>query len=123
MTPQLESALVQVANKISSSADTLHTVLVNQAFIDGLYWIIFTIAYVFAFVFWAKFVLKKTTPDKDGDSEWYNEGKALSWISLFVSGIIGIFVVALNLYNFLVALFNPDYWALQQLLYLLKNSS
>ena len=124
MTPQLESALVQVANKLSTSVDSLHSVLVNQAIMDGIYWLVFTIAYVLAFVFWTKIVIKKTkNKDVDNRSEWHDEGKVFSICSVVISGIIGIFVVGCNIYNFLTAILNPDYWALQQLLSLLKSSS
>jgi len=116
-------ALTALANKLGTTTEYLWSVLLKQAPITGLIDLGVMIGLVVMTYGWFRFVQRKTTTppateeDRYPRAAWTEEvGIAFAWASVGLWVLIDIFVIACALATTIAALFNPEYWALMQIL-------
>jgi phosphoglycerol transferase MdoB-like AlkP superfamily enzyme len=115
-------ALGMLAEKLGTTSEYLWGALLKQAPISGVVDLVVLIAFVVAVWFWAKFVKFKTTPAAPTDeckyprAEWSEELAAAAWLSVVVAVFIFVCVFAKSLQGIVAAFFNPEFWALKQIL-------
>ena len=115
-------ALTALAAKLGTTAEYLWGVLLKQAPITGAVDLLLTIAWVGAAVMWFAFVGRKTTTPPETDenrypcAEWDGEAAFFGWLSAYIFALITGLIVSTNLASSVAALFNPEYWALAQIL-------
>lgn len=116
---EITSLLKQLAEQLGTTVDYLWNVLINQAPIHGilnLILFVFTTISIFLLGKYFIWIYNKWTELYDDDKE------TMHVVLITVFGfliIIGFIVSIISLPNTLAALFNPEYWALQQVLSLL----
>ncbi len=119
ITPLLE----QLATKLGTTTEYLWAAMLRQAPIDGVVWIIQTV-----FVVASVFVLRSlslVTCRKIQSDDWDELGiifgalLVLGWLFILILCVVIFF----NISIILAAFFNPEYWALDQILSKLKPSS
>lgn len=116
-------ALTTLAEKLGTTAEYLWSVLLKQAPISAATDLVVIAALVFGVVMWAKFVQRKTAKpevtenDRYPRAEWgSNEGIFFAWVSVFVSALIIAVIAGVCFSSIVAAIFNPEYWALKQIL-------
>ena len=116
-------ALTALAEKLGTTAEYLWGVLLKQAPIAGITDLAVMVAWGIAIAMWARFVQRKTnTPaatesDLYPSAEWSDQfGVGLAWASVFVTGLIVVLIAGASLSTVIAAIFNPEYWALKQIL-------
>jgi large-conductance mechanosensitive channel len=116
-------ALTTLAEKLGTTAEYLWSVLLKQAPISAATDLVVIAAWVFGVAMWAKFVQRKTTKpaatenDRYPSADWNDDvGVGLAWISVFVSGLIVAIISGACFSSIVAAVFNPEYWALKQIL-------
>jgi hypothetical protein len=115
-------ALTAMAQKLGTTAEYLWGVLLRQAPISGAIDLAIMVFLVGASVLWARFVNKKTTchpPTEENRytrADWEEEGAFLAWLSVGGLLVISFVVISGSLATTVAALFNPEYWALRQIL-------
>ena len=116
-------ALTALANKLGTTTEYLWGVLLKQAPITGLVDLGVMISLVVATYWWFRLVQRKTTPppateeDRYPSAAWTDDvGIGLAWMSIGFMVLICILVIATNAAITIAALFNPEYWALMQIL-------
>lgn len=99
----LAPLLEKLAEKLGTTSSYLWSVLIKQAFIDGILSIIFCVLIaIWTYALWY-----------DG----YDEGTAYA----FTMAVIAVLICALvMLYNIPTAFLNPEYWALKEVLSAIK---
>ena len=108
------AAITALANKLGTTAEHLWGVLVKQAPYSAGMDVLCAIAMMAAFL-WAFWKYRKF--DFDDVKEWDSGAvKFFSIVGLFILGLITVGAVEGALRNSLAAIFNPEYWALKQLL-------
>lgn len=111
-----EEFLVTFAEKIGTTVDKLWGALLKQAPISGTIDIIIYLAMIFVSIVAFKFISKKTTA-QEGEryAVWEGEEKGIAWaVYIFVVGIMTIAFLC-TVGNTIAAFFNPEYWALMQI--------
>jgi len=115
-------ALTALANKLGTTAEYLWGVLLRQAPITGAIDMLLMAAWVVGAVMWCRFVARKTAPPKATEddryprADWAEESAFFSWVSVGVVALFAGLAVSSSLAIALAALFNPEYWALRQIL-------
>lgn len=115
-------AMTDLAEKLGTTAEYLWGVLLKQAPIAGAVDLLLTVAWVAAAVLWLSFVKRKTTepPTRDDGrplyAEWDDEAEFFGWVSAVCLALIAGMNVSFSLESIVAALFNPEYWALAQIL-------
>ena len=116
-------ALTTLANKLGTTAEYLWGVLLKQAPITGLVDLGLMIVLGVAIYWWFRFVQRKTTPplatkeDPYPSAAWTDDvGIGLAWTSVGFWVLVYILVITTNATTIIAALFNPEYWALMQIL-------
>lgn len=116
-------ALTALANKLGTTAEYLWSVLLKQAPITGVVDLLVMAAWVAAAAMWFKLVQRKTKKppateqDRYPSADWTDEvGIGLAWASVVVVTILVALIIGTNLSTTIAALFNPEYWALKQIL-------
>lgn len=117
MNEQLTKLLTDLAEKLGTTAEHLWSVLIRQAYISGTAGIVITVILIASLIGWLKFILKKMRPDSRGCREWDygNNSKEWSWMAWGASVTLSLMVIACQ-YGDILGLFNPEFWALQQIL-------
>ena len=116
------TALTALAQKMGTTAEYLWGVLLKQAPITGAIDLAVMVAWVSAAVWWFRFVQRKTsTPPATADgkysnAQWREEGAGIAWVSVVVAGLVVALCVGAILSSTVAAIFNPEYWALKQIL-------
>jgi hypothetical protein len=111
-----EEFLVTFAEKIGTTVDKLWSALLKQAPISGTIDIVIYLAMIFVSIIAFKVISKKTTV-QEGEkyADWEGEKIGIAWaVYIFVVGIISIAFLC-NVGNTISAFFNPEYWALMQI--------
>lgn len=117
-------ALTALAEKLGTTAEYLWGVLVRQAPIAAGIEAVSCLLQIAVLVFWTRFVYLKTKLKKDadsmsycrGDAEWENEGAFFGWFSVVLLWLIVFCVVGSSVTTIVSGFFNPEYWALRQIL-------
>lgn len=122
MNDKTEQLIRELADKFGTTAEHLWGVLVRQAFISGICDLVAIVAWIVVSVLAFRFVQKKTrtTPSTEymqyQHAEWEDEGAFFSWSALCVWIGAGVLIVVSNFAMIAGSLFNPEYWALKQLI-------
>lgn len=123
MDEKTRSALTALAQKLGTTAEYLWGVLLKQAPIAGVTDLIVMAAWIAAIVFWARVVSRKTaTPpatalDEYPAAQWRDEvGVGFAWLSVVALAVLAALVIGCGLSTTVAAFFNPEYWALKQIL-------
>jgi len=112
----------KLATKLGTTAEYLWSVLVKQAPLTGIIHLLFMLGMVVAVVWWFGFVKKRTTcPPKTHENQypqavWEKEMALPAWFSVFSITLIVMVIIGENLPLIVAAFFNPEYWALKQIL-------
>jgi hypothetical protein len=107
---ELAVLLEQLAAKLGTTTEKLWGVLIKQATISGTVSLIESIIFVLALIWGFRFVQKQT------QSEWQEEGKAIAWIVFTVISTISVIIIFCEIENTINAFLNPEYWALTRIL-------
>lgn len=117
------TALIEnLAEKFGTTAELLWGVLLRQAPISGTIDLVIVIVMVLSAVVLVRFVKGKTTkPAQTEDerypcAEWRDEDAVVAWAATWVYLIITASVVICAAHEIVAAFFNPEYWALSQIL-------
>lgn len=113
MNEKVLEALQTLAVKLGTTAEHLWGVLLRQAPIDGTIEFIFCSILVWFNVKMARMVVRKTLSD---DPEWEDDRACTAWVLLVVSVLFATIIVWCDAAMIIAAFFNPEYWALTQLL-------
>lgn len=109
MNEKILEALQTLAAKLGVTAEHLWGVLIKQAPIDGTIDFIACVSLVYFNVAFLRLVVRKTLSD-DPDCA------IAAWGAVVVLVIISSIIVWRNAVMIIAAFFNPEYWALKQLL-------
>lgn len=113
--------LTSLADKFGTTAEHLWGVLVKQAGITACLCFTESIALIVALLWLFHFIKTKTTkgaPDNYGRSqaEWDEDGAGIAWCIGGILGIIMFCCAISDMSTAITAAFNPEYWALKQIL-------
>ena len=120
------TALTELAHKLGTTAEYLWGVLLKQAPISGAINLVVMVGWVAAFVWWFQLVQRKTTKPTESDenqytrAQWRDECAGFAWGSVVVLGAITVLCIGSSLSSTAAAFFNPEYWALKNLLSAMK---
>ncbi len=115
-------ALTTLAEKLGTTTEYLWSVLLKQAPITGAIDMLVFAAWVVAIILWARFVRGKTSKpaptekDRYPGAEWTDEAAVFAWLSVFIFGVTMTITIGSCLSITVAAIFNPEYWALHQIL-------
>ena len=118
----LTLALQQLAAKLGTTVEMLWGVLLKQAPIAATINLIGCIAFTGLTVFITYFVKRRTTkpPRTEDDSyphaDWEDEGAFIAWVVTAGLIIATVVFVGVNAQNIVAGFFNPQYWALTQIM-------
>lgn len=129
MKPDIESILAAIAMNIGTTVEHLWGVLIKQStisaisdFITCTLWII---GFVYLFKGVKKLINKRIVIDKYGDEVIKRDiDEAIVWIiwtCMIVVSLIMVISVTLSIENIINASFNPEYWALEKILSLIRK--
>ena len=118
------SALQGVANKLGVASEHLWGVLVGQAFLVGIAWLMFIVVVMVLACYWVKMtkmVYKNVTvgyPDveRPGRYDQWDEAHYLYVAAGWVAIAICCIIILGNMGEILSCFLNPEYWALNKLL-------
>lgn len=118
---ELVPLLEKLAAKLGTTVEMLWAALLRQAVISAATDAILCTALVLGFVWCFRFVQRKTTPIPETDgryayADWDDEGKVVAWVVIAIMAVIGFILLASGIQNIITGLFNPQYWALEQIL-------
>ncbi len=113
MQPSTEKLIRELAEKLGTTAEHLWGVLIKQAPISGTCNAIFFGLCIFFIIWIGRFLVRKTTGERPA---WDDECAAVAWFcwGLLTAMIVCVFWIELP--RILSAFFNPEYWALKQIL-------
>lgn len=118
-------ALTALANKLGTTAEQLWAVLLVQAPIEATVNVIQALICVAVTAGWLFLVYRKTrTLEITGSSErysyahaeWRDEAAFFAWVAGFVLIVFSLAYVTFAVRQVIVAVLNPNYWALTQVL-------
>ena len=122
MNEKTEQLLENLASKLGTTTEYLWTILVNQAKYDIITSSI-QMAFMFAIVYWTiKLHIRFSKEDDNGRSVYY-EKEELASIPMFFAAVTSIIMIIFFLSGFndlIASIFNPEYWALRQILHTLN---
>lgn len=112
MNDELQKQLTQLALKLGTTVDHLWSVMVKQAAIDStVYFLSLTVLIIVTCVLWKRFSNAKV--NESGDGEVFKCSMLI--LSVLMLLVTFLFLVC-GLSEALSGFFNPEYWALQDLL-------
>ena len=124
---ELTLFLEQLANKLGTTVEKLWAVLLKQAPISGMVDFAICIGLVLIAVGCFRFVNKKTTVpattqnDQYPRAQWEEEAAVVCWIGIGVFLVIVLVVIICSIQDIVSAFLNPEYWALKQILEIVKK--
>lgn len=108
-------ALKLIADKLGVASEHLWGALVRQAAISSSVDLAVLVAGVFGLK-WAFGALRRNTKDMDIGEPW----KVLGWAAWGFMAFLMFVIIAANTSNIMAGFFNPEYWALKDVLSCLK---
>lgn len=122
MNEQTSQLIRELAEKLGTTSEYLWQVLIKQAPISGAFNLL-AIAFWVVLIVWGYRVVKRNTKkppvteaDRYPSAQWCDEGAVIAWI-IWTLAILWIAIVAgCNLEMIIASFFNPEYWALKQIL-------
>lgn len=128
MNEKTNQLLQQLAEKMGTTVEYLWTILINQAKYDiiiSVIQMIFMAAFIFITI---KLHIKFSKPfSNDGKFKYYtnlySEKEELLIIPMILAGIASVIMIIFFLSGFndlISAIFNPEYWALRQIIQFVK---
>ncbi len=118
--------LEQLAAKLGTTIDKLWGVLLKQAPISGTVDLFLCIGLILVAVRCFRFVKRMTTvPPKTLEdlyphAKWEDEGAGFAWVGVgFLLLVVGLIVI-FSVHNIAATFFNPEYWALKEILSVFK---
>ena len=103
-------ALTAIANKLGTTAEYLWGVLLKQAPISATVDLLLIVAWIAGTAMIWSYVSKKS-------KEWHDDaGVFVAWMCVALLVVFGALMIVLSASNIAAALFNPEYWALKQIL-------
>ena len=116
---QIIVVINDIAQRLGVATDKLYPILKKQALIEGLlgaFWVLIALTTLFIIYKLTKYFY--FTYDKEGDSKsyyWDEEHTAFVLVS-FTFTVISLFIINFNFKNTLIALFNPDWYIINDIL-------
>jgi len=112
-----EELIIELAQKLGTTAVHLWEVLIRQAIILSLADIIVIAGWVYCLVLMYRFIEKKTKmKDSKGFREWDEEYAFIAWIIFAIVIVIFVIIVGISIGAVIGGIINPEYWALKQLI-------
>lgn len=124
MNPQMEGLLRELATKLGVTVELLWGALYRQALISGLVTVALDIACLFVlqrFLPYQRNLIARIKESGSVDSTDESIPLGVLFIALWVGMLFWLVAVAASLEMALAAFFNRDYWALKQIMELLKK--
>ena len=115
MNEQLIGLLEKLSTKLGVTIELLWGALTKQAFISGIIDLLTMGGLITLSVISFIFILKKTNPILSDEDNIFGAYIVWAVYSLFV-----IIFVSCNLTTSIAGIFNPDYWALKEILTIIK---
>ena len=110
MNEQLQQLLIELANKFDTTTEHLWHVLIKQAFIDSLTGCMYIAVSMVLIVEAFKFIKRKS-------KEWVNvDAVSVVWTVYCIMTFIIFIDIMCGFPMVLAGFFNPEYWALKQIL-------
>jgi len=113
----LTQLLENLANKLGTTTEYLWGIMIKQAYISGVTSLVWLVIALIGTFFWFQglnYVRKNW-------KELYDDESVVWWVMCLVVGIIIISLIFIeNDSNFVTALLNPEYWALEKVLETIK---
>lgn len=110
----------KLSAQLGTTAEHLWGVLVHQAPLTGAFDLVIIVIMVLCAVYLVRLVKRKTKKYDNNNqyigAEWDNEVAAFTWFGTIVYLIITMIVVSSLGKEIIAAFFNPEYWALTQIL-------
>ena len=121
MDDKTELLIRELAEKLGTTGNHLWGVLLQQAVITAVANILVFTGWAALLFFSFRFLLSKTkTPETEDDeyllAELPEEFVFILWVLWCFAFIVGVVLVGLNLSNTAAAIFNPEFWALKQII-------
>ena len=111
----------ELAAKLGTTAEHLWGVLIKQAPISSICDILALFIFGMGLFLAGKFINKKTSPDENGDRDWDGDGIGVAWLIFSIVTLVYISIALLGFGDIMAGFINPEYWALQKILYSIKN--
>jgi hypothetical protein len=122
MNEETLQAITALAQKLGTTSEYLWSVLIQQAYLEAGLSLINLIVWGIITFFVVKIVYLKTkTPlETDEDhypkAQWVEEGAVAAWLVSGVLILIAFIIISVEFNSLITALFNPEYWALKQII-------
>lgn len=114
----INQAIELIASKLGTTVQYLWSVLIRQAKLEAIEDLIGTVIILVSFYALyrlCKWLFKKANDESYSDIPY--DGLAALCITLSVIwGIIGVIIIILSICDAMNALFNPEYWALHEII-------
>lgn len=122
MNEETLQAVTALAQKLGTTTEYLWSVLIQQAYLEAGLSFIQLIVWSICTFFIIKIVYRKTKTPKETKeelypkAEWTEEGAVAAWLVTGCVTVVAFLVVGIEFNNLITALFNPEYWALKQII-------
>ena len=117
MSPEVTNLLQGLADRLGTTVEYLWGTLVRQAPIqavtDSVYLIALGGLYWFLITRWRKFVKENTGYENEDSRAWFTAGIA-------IVGLICFLIASVTISGIVSGFLNPEYWALERILSLIK---
>lgn len=114
---ELTVLLEKLASTMGTNVEILWGALLTQAPISATVSLIGCITIIVCYLFAFRFVRKKTTLlEGENYPEWDRDEKIPAYGALLFTGIVITIIVLISLENIISGYFNPEYWALKEIL-------
>ena len=121
MNDQLALTLVTLADKLDTTVEHLWQVMIAQAYISAMTDLALTVVWILLTIVATVFVYKKNSESADEDGrKWPNGIEMIAYIVVAYMVISSVVMLVLIPNDIITALYNPEYWALQQIMSLAK---
>ncbi len=121
MNDQLALTLVTLADKLDTTVEHLWQVMIDQAYISAMTDLALTVVWILLTIVATVFVCKKNVESADEDGrKWPNGIEMIAYIVVAYMAISSVVMLVTIPDDIITALYNPEYWALQQLMSLAK---
>ena len=112
---QLEPMLRELAAQLGTTVEYLWGVMITQAHVYVLSYIVYLVLFFLVFFITYK-LIKNLANEADDDLECMQIPQFILIVVLCFGLVAGTIGLTIEFSNFLTALLNPEYWALQQIL-------